>query len=490
MASGESPVLEPADESGHPQRSSTLRRAEEAPATYDASEFVRREELALQSVVCQGCQRVPREPRMTQCCRQTYCLPCLTAERGVGEGEGVTRSLKRGCRHCGEQDNFWHSVNLSRQRVVESLQVRCQNEGCEWSGTLRERQEEHSSTCERATVTCTKLCMARVSRKDLAQHLEEDCRYRDYRCKHCNYEGVYAEIMGLDPTLPRHRCPMLPVSCPNKCRGSKMFLKRAELPAHLRSCPLEKLDCQFKSVGCDTKVVRKLYESHMRNAQQQHLSLMLSSFLMKTKGLRDEISLLMQSVQDPATLSSLACMKSHMQLEKLVLSGVGDEVTFRITNFSQLERCSDEEGEWHSPSFYFLTGYKMELVVHPGGSGKGMGVCVSVDLLLHKPEEGNRLDWPLDCVGRGVRISLVKQSDTPTASAGGDSQKSSFVNICSLCSQDKLAVPDGEDPPTLEMMADNEFFPLENLVDSGLLLHDSVVVRVEMIYCECVTTES
>ena len=477
-----------------------------ALVTYDASEFVRPEEV--EDVKCKGCRRVPSEPRITECCGHVYCLPCLTAEsyraeergRSSKEGAGsiagrsylLSDPEQRGCPDCGGQQYLRYFVDQTRQRMLESREVYCPNEHCEWSGWLRERQTAHAGVCELAPVPCPYMCTARILRKDVAQHVQGECRYREYRCKHCDYKASFAEVMGLDPDLPKHRCPMIRINCPNKCNPRRTFLRR-DIAKHLRTCPSEILECPFKCVGCTASLIRKNYNSHMKMAQEKHLHLLLTTFQTKTKALQDEISLLMQTVHDPTALSSLACMKAHMQLGDLILSAVGDEVSFRVPNFSELQRCSNEEGQWHSPPFYFLTGFKMELLVCPGGVGMDVGTWIAVSLILHKPapelpqNAPQRLEWPMDSVGRGLQVSLVRQcAESPAEGNLEAPLASAMTNICSLCSPDTLAVLEGEDPPTLEVMRKNQFFPLENLNDSGLLLHNSVVVRVEMVPCACI----
>ena len=477
-----------------------------ALVTYDANEFVRPGEV--EDAKCKGCRRVPSEPWITKCCGHVYCLPCLTAgghrveERGGNSIEGVvsiaershlvSNSEQRGCPDCDGQQDPGYFVDQTRQKILESREIHCPNEHCDWSGSLRERQTAHTEICEHAPVPCPNMCTARILRKDLAQHVQDECRYREYTCKHCDYKASFAEVMGLDPDLPKHRCPMIRINCPNKCNTRRTFLRR-DIAKHLRTCPSEILECPFKCVGCTASLIRKNYNGHMKMALEKHLHLLLTAFQTKTKALRDEIGLLTQTVHDPTALPSLACMKVHMQLGDLILSAVGDEVSFRVPHFSELQRCSNEEGQWQSPAFFFLTGFKMELLLCPGGVGTSMGTWIAVSLVLHKPapeqpqSAPQGLEWPMDIVGRGLQVSLLKQCTKSPAEGELEAPLASVTtNICSLCNSDTLAVLEGEDPATLEVMRENHFFPLENLDDSGLLLHNSVVVRVEMVPCACV----
>ncbi len=63
-------------------------------------------------------------------------------------------------------------------------------------GTL----EEHVSVCQFTLVTCPKECkedngILKIMRRDLQQHLMEECPNRDYSCEHCDLKGTYATTL-------------------------------------------------------------------------------------------------------------------------------------------------------------------------------------------------------------------------------------------------------------------------------------------------------
>ena len=97
-------------------------------------------------------------------------------------------------------------------------------------------------------------------RKDLEQHLKNECPNRPDECQHCGEKGTYAEIQEHDKTCEEKKIP-----CPN-CKELK---PRKDQHEHInRECPLAVVPCKFQSVGCEKKLVRKEMATH-----EQDLSL-------------------------------------------------------------------------------------------------------------------------------------------------------------------------------------------------------------------------
>lgn len=483
-ASNVSPPLSPAAAS----------TAESLRESYDVNEFVSEVPERLQ---CIGCGRIPREPQVTQCCSRVYCPACIRGQ-GAGEGEGGKPFIQvvRRTPCCTSKKEFSCKLDRTLQQQLQTLDVKCPNEDCTWSGTVNALLEEHSKTCVHAVVPCHD-CARRMKRGDLNTHRSNECRFRETRCRHCSKVGTYAEIMALDSTTSKHKCPMILVACPNKCSGSKK-IQRGVLPEHLAVCPLQSVDCSFKAVGCDAELTKKSFDRHMKCAQQQHLLLLLNAMQTKMTALSSEVDFFSKNVQDPTTLSSLACMKSHMRMGKLCLDGIGDEVTFRIRNYSHLERHSGNDGEWKSQSFYFLSNYRMELVAYPGGCGPFMGRSLSLSLIVHKPDGScsNRdVGWPIDCLYTAIQISILQQSKTKHTQSDSETQedaynhKTTLANICPLCCerQDDSVIPEGQDQlDAVELVKDDDFVRSHVLGEAGLLLQDSIVLRVALTSCRCV----
>ena len=484
--------------------------------SYDVARFVGDvpEELR-----CGVCQRVPREPQITQCCSQLYCLACLRAQDcafagksngkgGVGKNGAVRPSdmiivrAKTRTLCCLSERELVYKPDHARQHRIYSLEIKCGNAGCEWSGTIEALQTQHVTSCVHATVHCRD-CARETRRGDLENHRTTECRFRPTHCPHCDQEGPYAEIMGLDAALTKkHRCPKVLATCPNRCKGSKR-MERGELGQHLSVCPLQTVDCEFKSVGCTAQPLRKSLGLHMKNEQQQHLLLLLNATQTKMSALSSELDLLSKIVKDPATVTSLACMRTQMRLGRLCLDGIGDRVTFRVRNYSHLEQYSQEDGKWESPPFYFISNYRMELIVYPGGLGAFMGRSLSIILQVHKPESHSRsnqdMGWPIDCAYIALKISVLPQlghsdrSSDPHSDAeqAPTERKSVKAHICHLCRQrhGHPALPEDAQQATAEVLKQDDFVRSQDVRETGLIFQDSIILRVELSSCECVPRE-
>ena len=405
---------------------------------------------------------------------------------------------------CLSPEELSHEADLRRQGRVDSLTVKCKNDECEWSGPLYALLE-HGQNCKFADVHC-EACGEQVVRRSLEEHRRQKCRNRLTSCRLCNEEGPHAEIVGLDaPFTKKHRCPKALVTCPNQCRGSRK-IERGLLADHLKVCPLQSVDCEFKVIGCQAQLNRKSLAQHMRDQQQQHLLMLLSKFHSKMSLLHREIEILMQNVQDPTAQASLACMSSHVKMGRPSLDGVGDKVTFRVTNYNHLSEFSNDDGKWESPSFYLASRYCMHLLAYPGGNGAYPGQSLSVYLHVSKPEAqsgrnvNQDIGWPMDCAYAALQISILPQVNHSSHSRPEcdpkerDTQQllvpkpiSFTAHVCHFCRQRKKwpTIPEDPEDTTAEVVGNEDFVRWESLTEAGFLFQDSVVLRVEQTLCEC-----
>ena len=232
-----------------------------------------------QKFLCIICTKVLKDARLTECCGQNFCDSCLKQWLS-------TRKRKKTCPHC-QQDHVVHILNRERSREVKELRIRCTHHkaGCGWVGELGDLKRHLKSVngCCYVEVTCpysekdySRSCNV-MRRKDLKTHMRNKCKYRPYKCEHCNHEDTYQAIaVGKKGWLTSHtrslshydECPKYPLPCPNKC-GAKN-IKRKDMKGHRKSCPLEPLDCPFKDAGW-REIVRKDMDRHMERNTQQHI---------------------------------------------------------------------------------------------------------------------------------------------------------------------------------------------------------------------------
>ncbi len=222
---------------------------------------------------CSICTDLLSDPRLTECCGQHYCQKCLQS--------WLKQQRKQSCPHC-RQRNFVHILDKSVTRDINQLKVRCSHheEGCEWVGELGDLQTHLNSKqgCKYEKVDCPNGCRSKLEkgsscskelrfiRKDLYNHLREECDQRWYKCTYCGKEDTYRNIIHYHYLTS---CPNFPLDCPHKCGATG--IKRKDLPTHRGQCPLEPMPCPFKEAGCETRPVRKDLEEHLTSQGQQHL---------------------------------------------------------------------------------------------------------------------------------------------------------------------------------------------------------------------------
>ena len=84
---------------------------------------------------CPICQEVLRDPYQATCCGKNFCKECVHRVKAANEP----------CPTCRKRDfHFFHDKRL--QQVLYNFRVDCthKNEGCEWTGELRELDEHLS----------------------------------------------------------------------------------------------------------------------------------------------------------------------------------------------------------------------------------------------------------------------------------------------------------------------------------------------------------
>ena len=386
--------------------------------------------------ICLICTRVLRDPHQAMCCRQHFCESCLK--------KWFKKQGKASCPHCRSQgSSFYHVIHEGMRDEVNQLKIKCTNfgEGCEWGGELGDLEahlESHDG-CEYVIVTCPNKCrkptcssghksnwarrkraelLRTMKRKDLYEHLTNECCLRPCQCEYCGLESTYKAIMGQNNGGGHQaKCPEAPLTCPNKC-GSDT-IRRKDMINHHSQCPQEPVECPFTEAGCKEKLVRCQFEDHMNSNQQQHLLLVMKDYHETKKQLSESNKELSETKKELADMKKelleaqkeLSETKEGVSIAKNCLSQVDGDllevkgtlttavqllnqglkiadketVEFIIACSSKLVNINDSikvvmpkfteyrrSGKvWHSPPFYYRERYKMCLKVYANGVGEG-----------------------------------------------------------------------------------------------------------------------
>ena len=349
---------------------------------------------------CSVCLLVLRDPHLTSCCGNHFCQSCI---------EKLKQSTCP-CPLC-KETSFSTFLDKSFQRKVNELKVHCpQSEvGCTWIGTLggaKSHLDTSSGDCEYVNVVCS-LCSQEIQRKDLVNHMSEECAKRPFTCTHCGYSDVWIEVTSKHAK----ECVNYPLQCPNKCGVGTV--QRKNLRTHINVlCPLQVEPCTFEFAGCNIRVARKDKAEHITTNMATHMTL-LAGTCAKHKSKLDakerEISELQSSMKSfkevikaqETLILNLNQKLSQLQVSQQVTGQRGTTVAsapvfppvdFYLLEFSYLKQTNKK---WTSKPFYTHPGgYRMCLNVFANGIGKGKNSHVSVFANLMKGDFDSELQWP------------------------------------------------------------------------------------------------
>ncbi|XP_078191931.1 TNF receptor-associated factor 3 isoform X3 [Callithrix jacchus] len=221
---------------------------------------------------CEKCHLVLCSPKQTECGHR-FCESCMAA---------LLSSSSPKCTACQEsiiKDKVFKD-NCCKREIL-ALQIYCRNEsrGCAEQLTLGHLLVHLKNDCQFEELPCVRTdCKEKVLRKDLRDHVEKACKYREATCSHCKSQVPMI-------TLQKHEdtdCPCVVVSCPHKC--SVQTLLRSEgtnqqIKAHEASSAVQHVNLLKEwSNSLEKKVSLLQNESVEKNKSIQSLHNQICSF--------------------------------------------------------------------------------------------------------------------------------------------------------------------------------------------------------------------
>lgn len=128
---------------------------------------------------CEKCRLVLCNPKQTECGHR-FCETCMAA---------LLSSSSPKCTACQEgivKDKVFKD-NCCKREIL-ALQIYCRNEGrgCAEQLTLGHLLVHLKNDCQFEELYCVRAdCKEKVLRKDLRDHVEKACKYREATCSHC-----------------------------------------------------------------------------------------------------------------------------------------------------------------------------------------------------------------------------------------------------------------------------------------------------------------
>ena len=221
-----------------------------------------------QDLVCPICQDLLDDTQQTPC-GHLFCKKCL--DETINSQEhfegGYSESFE--CPVCRSKQNKTVYNDTYNNRRVRSLEVKCPNPPCQWTGSLSEVDKHRTSDsgCQHEKVKCPKECGEETTRGCLPQHQQNSCPLRAHHCQFCYKQDTYRNI-----TTKHYKiCERFPLPCPNEC--GKQRIEKKEIERHLAECPEQMVKCTYLEMGCQETVARRNLDQHKEERKDHHLLL-------------------------------------------------------------------------------------------------------------------------------------------------------------------------------------------------------------------------
>nr|XP_014346563.1 PREDICTED: TNF receptor-associated factor 3-like isoform X2 [Latimeria chalumnae] len=407
---------------------------------------------------CELCHRVLCNPRQTECGHR-FCETCLNALLSFPDAicpvdqQPLTAAKTFADAFC--------------RKEVLGLKVYCRNHkaGCSEQVPLG-FLGQHLVECNYQLVQCPLSgCQEKVQRYSLSDHLSLTCKYRTYKCQHCQQDVIVNHLQ----THEEKECPSAQLPCPNGCGIPPM--PQSQVKSHLLECPRTERSCGFSKYGCTFRKVEhqssmqkmsaKIEQLEKEVSELRHISEWKKQLHLTQKSLKERLLCLESSFlgrpefcgekykelqhgfeslshrvlslehsrDEPLYLGTsntalesqvsqhdnllgihdvrLAEMDLHFQvLETATYNG---RLVWKICDYKhrKQEAVLGRTLSLYSQPFYTSSaGYKMCVRIYLNGDGMGKGTHLSVFFVVMRGEYDSLLPWPFR---QKVTLTLMDQ---------------------------------------------------------------------------------
>ena len=199
--------------------------------------------------------------------REKDILICKKCQ-GIMKDACISPSGEQFCSCC--ENSISKGPHRAIRKTINSLKCCCPliERGCKWLGTI-EGCENHLDTCGYVHETCKLGCGVELTRDKLRIHVKEHCVQRIIQCEHCSSDVIFC-----NNSKHLKECPLVTVTC-YLCSEEKY---RKDMTQHLRDdCPEKMIDCPFVKYKCLSRMKRKYIDTHLEEKETKHLGLKLTA---------------------------------------------------------------------------------------------------------------------------------------------------------------------------------------------------------------------
>ncbi|XP_077418102.1 TNF receptor-associated factor 2-like isoform X2 [Vanacampus margaritifer] len=188
--------------------------------------------------LCNSCLKILRRPLQAQCGHR-FCSFCFNK---------IVSSGPEKCSACIKEELFEEPTSILKlggafpdnaaRREVEALAAICPNEGCTWSGTIKDFETCHEGHCDFAIILCPS-CKELMRANEQEHHDERECPERTLNCKYCKEPFLLKNIKAHDEICPKY--PMICEGCAKK-KIPREKVEKEKIHDHERQCSYEHLN--------------------------------------------------------------------------------------------------------------------------------------------------------------------------------------------------------------------------------------------------------
>ena len=227
---------------------------------------------------------------------------------------------------------------------------------CDLCGTRirREEMELHLDyDCGMVQEKCELGCGEELTRDKLRIHEKENCVQRIIQCEYCSIDLIFC-----DNFKHLKECPKMKVSC-NLCSVEKC---RKDMTQHLEDdCPEKMIDCPFVKYKCLARIKRKDVDKHLEEKETKHLGLKLTAMEHLINKQSEEINkqseeITKQSEKINKLNENIEIQNKEMTTEKSNTSQ-HNELLYSITNTTKMFLIIENVKNYN----YFLESKQYEL---------------------------------------------------------------------------------------------------------------------------------
>uniref|UniRef100_A0A3B3VUD0 TNF receptor-associated factor n=1 Tax=Poecilia latipinna TaxID=48699 RepID=A0A3B3VUD0_9TELE len=426
--------------------------------------------------LCNSCQKILRRPLQAQCGHR-FCSFCFNK---------LVSSGPQKCSACIKEDLFEEPTSILKpggafpdnaaRREVEALAAVCPNEGCTWTGTVREFEASHEGNCDFMIIMCPS-CKELMRANEQERHNERECPERTLNCKYCKEPFLLKNIKAHDEICPKY--PMICEGC------AKKKIPREKIHDHERQCSYEHLNLLLHFI-MGIKVSLESLQPQTLEVASQKLQLQLQSEKTKVAELsrrcqelelkvntfenivcvlnremerscttmeaynrqhrldQDKIEILSNKVRQlerTVSLRDLSIVEMEGKMREMSAATYDGVFIWKISDFTKKRQdaVAGRAPAMFSPAFYTSKyGYKMCLRIYLNGDGTGRGTHLSLFFVVMRGHSDALLKWPFN---QKVTLMLLDQNNRehiidafrPDISSSSFQRPVSDMNIASGC---------------------------------------------------------